>query len=323
MSIRIIDFPHSIPEAAYRQALKSMTERVVRTKMAKAVYQVGGISSPGISDLDMVVVFQDNAMVEENLLAGLTKEEQYLFIHNLYGISERKFAEAEQFAFYHQYELLAGVDLRSHSRLPAPDIEELKIQIALEFMVKMHVTLFLQSSYGVLRMRDLLLHVKALQYDLDFLGVTGDKVNRHISQVLEWRNSWFKSLPAERDILAWWKAFYTDFDRLLRDKFASLPFYLPAQTSYSIAKNILLLPSEDRISSSHKGLILPKLLSLIGKKYFRLQNRLNRFQFNIPVKSDHFPDVIEKKFRFEKDIVDYNKKYLPHFLPITSSLHAI
>lgn len=323
MSIRIIDFPHTIPESAYRQALKSMTERVVRTKMAKAVYQVGGISSPGISDLDMVVVFQDNAGVEENLLTGLTKQEQYLFIHNLYGISDHKFAEAEQFAFYHHYELLAGDDLRSHSRLPAPDVEELKIQIALEFMVKMYITLFLQDIYGVLRMRDLLLHVKALQYDLDFLGVTGDKVNLHIAQVLEWRNNWFKSPPSEKDILVWWKAFYVDFERLLREKLTSLPFYLPARPSYSIAKNILLMPSEDGISSSHKGFILPKLLSLTGKKYFRLQNRLNSFQFKVPIRSDHFPDVIEKKFRFEKDIVDYNKKYLPHCLPITSSLHAI
>jgi hypothetical protein len=49
---------------------------------------------------------------------------------------------------------------------------------------------------------------------------------------------------------------------------------------------------------------------------------MNRFQFNIPVQSSGIPEVIQGKFQFERTIVDYNKKYLPHFLPITSSLHA-
>ena len=99
MSYSIIDYPHGVSASFYEDALQSMAEKVLETGAAKAVYQVGGVSSPGISDLDMVIVFKHQAEVTRNFLEDLSEEERYLFIHNLYGISEDDFGGAEKFAF--------------------------------------------------------------------------------------------------------------------------------------------------------------------------------------------------------------------------------
>ena len=319
MSYRIIDVPRPVTDQAYQHALEKMTQRIMKTKSAIAVYQAGSVSAPGISDLDMIIVFKDNIREEHNFLSGLTAEERYLFIHNLYGISFSNFAEARRFAF-HNYRLLAGDELINY---PEPGKTEiLHVQTALEFIVKLHITLYIQEKYDVLRMRDLLLHVKALQYDLDLLGVSRGLLPELVNQVFEWRSRWFMNTPSEKEIVEWWKRFYSAFGIFLGETFAAHRFYLPPQPSYSIAKNITLIP-QDKISASTKGIRLPGQLSMFGKKFFKLQNKLIRFEFGIPVSSNKIPELLVEKFQLEKKLASYNRQFLPAFLPLTSSLHAV
>jgi hypothetical protein len=320
MKYMIIDFPHPQDKSFYQRSLERMTQRLMQSGSVKSVYQVGGISSPGISDLDMVAVFEDGVRVDRDFLKSLSKEERYLFIHNLYGISAGDFQEASQFAFYHNYSLLGGEDTRKNMQ-DRPQDAALSIQVAMEFLVKMHTTIFMQESYGVLRMRDLLLHVKALQYDLDLLAVTWGGLFDHVSQVIRWRKSWFVETPSTDEILTWWTGFVSGLRQFLEQELMSHPFYLPPGGVYRISKNVYLFPA-DKFASSRQGFVLPEFFSAFGKKFFRLQNRLNSFRFEIPVKSTMLPAIIESKFRFEKKIVEYNRNFLPHFLPLTSSLHV-
>jgi len=323
MSIKIIDHPHPVDESFYHASLHKMTRRLLQTGAATAVYQAGGISNPGISDLDMLVVFKDGVRVANNFLEGLSEEEKYLFIHNLYGISQQHFAGAERFAFYHRYTLLGGVEARSNITQDITETQLLKIQIALEFIVKLRITLFLQEEYGVLRMRDLLLHVKALRFDLDFLGITSGMLADQVDTVIEWRKQWFVKTPSESEILNWWTSFYKTFDRFFEEVILAQPFFLPARDKYRISKNIFVIPSDTKVRLSRSGFRLPHQFAFLGKKFFRLQNRLNEFQAELPVRSENIPGVLGQKFQFENAIVEYNKKYLPFFLPVTSSLHAI
>lgn len=323
MSIRIIDFPRPIETSFYEQALQTMCKRLLALNSVVAIYQIGGVNSPGISDLDMMIVFADGVRLDQNLLEGLSRDERYLFIHNLYGVSAGNFSDVERYAFYHQYRLLAGEDVRSHSLLSDAEKGLLKIQTALEFMVKLYITLYLQQRYQVLRIRDLLLHVKAMKYDLGFLNITSGNVFQEVEQVIAWRKNWFIKPPSNEDIISWWNSFNEHFNSLLSEMLATHPFYLPPRAYYRISKNMVLAPALDKLAVVHKGFILPNLFCSIEKKYFRLQNRLNNFQFQIPMKSSEIPELLLKRFQFEQNIVEYNKRYLPHFLPVTSSLHAI
>jgi hypothetical protein len=323
MNFRFTDYPREEPLSFYNEALDAMTARLMESGAVTAVYQLGGISNPGISDLDMLAVFKNEVEVDRNFLDGLSEDERYLFIHNVYGISENNFDEAQEYAFYFNYKFLAGKDLKPKIAPEESDLSAMKKQVALEFLLKFYITLQLQKEYGVFRMRDLLLHVKALQYDLEFLGITNGIVSDGVSQVIQWRNNWFNVPPAKSYVNKWINNFLPSLNELVIDTFKNHSLYLPPQEEYNVAKNIQLIPSSGKITVERKGLLLPVQLSVYGKKYFRLQNKLNRFRVPVPVRTDSFPPVLEKKFQFEKKIIAYNKKFLPHFLPLTSSLHAI
>jgi len=260
--------------------------------------------------------------VERNFLEGLTDDERYLFIHNLYGISENNFDEAQEYVFYFNYKFLAGNELKIKNAIQDSDLLSMKKQVALEFLLKFYITVHLQEEYGVIRMRDLLLHLKALQYDLEFLGITNGIISDGVAHVLQWRNNWFNVPPAKSYVVKWMNNFLPALNELADDVFQNHSLYLPPQQEYKIAKNIQLIPSSGKITMERKGMLLPVQLSGFGKKYFRLQNKLNNFRVQVPVRTDSIPPVLERKFQFEKKIVAYNKKFLPHFLPLTSSLHA-
>jgi hypothetical protein len=141
-----------------------------------------------------------------------------------------------------------------------------------------------------------------------------------ISQIFEWRKIWFNRAPAKKEIVKWWNEFYEEFEGFMKSLFDSHKFYLPQKPSYSITKNISLVPS-NTVSFSRQGFVLPGILSLAGKRYFNLQNKFNRFRFEIPVSSGNIPPILQQKFSFEKTHVAYNRNYLPNFFTLSFALH--
>lgn len=321
MSYHLIDYPHFVPEWEYKEILHAMVLRLAQLSETLSVYQIGGIGSPGISDLDMVVIFKDNQKVDKNFLDGLSNDERYLFIHNLYGISQTDFKDAERFTFFDNFTLLSGLDLRLNPALPRGDTEVLKKQVAMEYIIKMSINLYLQQFYKVLRIRDMLLHVKALQYDFDFLGIRTGKLIEKISQVIEWRKYWFKNIPSNKEIIKWWNEFNEEFELFLKSMFKNNKFYLPPKSSYSMANNISFVPTESIVLFSREGFLLPAIFAFMGKRYFRLQNKLNRFRFEIPITTENIPSILQQKFSFDKTHFEYKQNFLPNFFTLTVSLH--
>jgi hypothetical protein len=322
MSHRLIDFPHFVSESSYKKALDDMVKRLSALPETISVYQVGSIGSLGISDLDLIVIFEDNKRIEKNFLENLSPAEKYLFVHNLYGISQQDFADAVRFTFFNNFTLLYGRDIRLSPSLSPANIEILKKQVALEYVIRMCITTYLQQSYRVLRVRDLLLHVKALQYDCDFLGIEKGKLVEKISDIIEWRKNWFDKTPSNNEIIKWWNEFYEQFTQFVITIFNSHKFYLPEKPDYSITNNISVIPAKTRVNFSRHGFLLPHQLALFGKQYFRLQNRLNQFRFEIPVTFENTPPILLEKFEFEKKYFEYRNKFLPSFFTLTMNLHA-
>ncbi len=322
MSYRIIDYPHSVPESGYQQVLDVMVKRLSAIPETISVYQVGSISSPGISDLDMIAVFKNNKKIEKNFLENLSPEEKYLFVHNLYGISEADFAVVTRFTFFNNFTLLYGTDTRTNPPLSPENTEVLKKQVAIEYLIRMCITTYLQQSYRVLRVRDLLLHVKALQYDCEFLGIDTGRLVEKISEIIEWRKNWFSHTPSTMAILSWWKEFYEEFELFIKSLFDTHKFYLPEKSSYLITNNISVSPSTGIVRFSRKGIVLPVALAFLEKRYFRMQNKLNQFIFEVPVTHHPIPSILEEKFKFEKKYFEYNREFLPNFFTLTMNLHV-
>lgn len=320
MAYYCIDIPSKLQESDYHRILRGVVDKISALENVEAIYQIGGIASPGISDLDLVVVFRNDAVCRYNLHEHLSNEEKYLFIHKLYGCSVRHFQESSRFSFFHNFSLLFGTDVKREEKLAESETVVIKNQIALEYMVKMYVNLILQKEYSTLQLRSLLLHGKALNYDLEFLGVDALHLKGLVATLLEVRNNWFKTESGRDKLKTWFREFIEVYPKLLDSILKVRGMYMPKEASYKIAGNIYLLKA-DSLDCLRKGFLLPAFpTELLGKKYFRLQNKFNSFEIRVPFRTVEIPDALLKYFNFQNKQREYNQKNLPHFYPLASSL---
>ena len=98
--MRVIDYPRRVTIVDYENAISRMVGQLVSMPGVTTVYQIGGVSNPGISDIDLVVVFEDGQRVSSDPCRGLNKSDSYLFAHGLFGINRGNFAEASRHSFF-------------------------------------------------------------------------------------------------------------------------------------------------------------------------------------------------------------------------------
>jgi len=321
MNVTLIDYPVYIPTQEYDRAAREMTEQLKRLSGVISIYQVGSITDPGISDIDMLVVFKDGIKTDFNPLARFSSPGNYIFTHQLFGLHEPNFRQARDYFFFHHYKLLFGREINAgQPGFTEPDIRRLKQQIAYEYLVKSYITLTLQLTYRIVKLRPLLLEARANLYDLEFLGVKSGKMFNLVNTLINWRTNWFDNPPARQGILEWLEEFYRELVTFLKENLEIGGFYhIPAE-KYRFSRNIVIR-NHPKLFFSHKGFILfPGLAALWGKRFFNLHHRFNRFVFHIPVGDVDTHQVLKKKLEFETFCTDSNKKTIPFFAPLRSSL---
>jgi len=182
MKYKLIDKPQFVSREIYDKVTDKLISKLTSNTNVISIYTIGHVGNPGISDIDMLIIVKDNCdmliivkdncIVADNFRVEMSGQEKYLFLHQPYACSESGFKKAETFSFFHNYNLVHGKDVRTAANLNTTEIEILKKQTALEFLLKMYMQLFVQKKYKILRVRDLLLHGKALIYDLEFLNIS-------------------------------------------------------------------------------------------------------------------------------------------------------
>lgn len=317
---RLIERPAPILAAAYDRALDDATDLLARQPGLVALYQIGGVSAPGISDLDLVAVFEDDVAVVGDPSRALRTAYPSLFIHNPYGASRAHFERAQSASFFHNYRLLWGADVRTASGAPTGEGSvALRHQIALEYLVKMYVTASLQRAYRAVNVRSLLLHVKAVAYDLEFLDVHDGPLYDLAHRVIGWRERWFHDGPSDAEVADTFDALDGALVTCLDAAMARAPFYLPGETPYRIARNLWLRPGS-AFGYRRSGVRLPAALAVLGTRYVKASNRLGRFDFTAPVASGPPPSALAERFGLVERMGAYNRQHLPGFGPLTSSL---
>ncbi|MCO5288614.1 MAG: hypothetical protein M9940_04255 [Bacteroidetes bacterium] len=322
MKYNLISYPKYVEPDTYRHYSEKLYSTVKKNPDVVSIYSIGHVSNPGISDIDLLILVKDQTALTKNFRAEMSTEEKYLFLHQPYACSVSDFKKTEMFTFLHNYHLVYGTEMRTGAQLNAQDTELLKKQTALEFLLKMYIQLYVQKKYKTVRVRDLLLHGKALIYDLEFLNITEGKLYDLIKTVIEWRNEWFKKTPSDHQIIDWFENLYHE----LHNSFTTHPLfseiYFPETKTYQLSKNISLKAGSPQFQVIQKGMIIPLLRYVKSKKAVRLQNRFCSFRFDVPMAKTDIPPIISERFRIEKQLNENGRKYLRHFLTMTSSLKA-
>ena len=167
MQLNFIEYPKKIKSKVYDKTIKLVSKKLIEDKSVKSIYQIGHVKSPGISDLDLLVVYKDNESVLSNPRIWLSKQEKYIVTHNLFGVSEKDFKIMQNYSFFHNYKHIWGEKYQIGSNLKLEEQRILKKQIALEYLLQMYLVFTVQINYQIINLRGLLLHVNALKYDLE------------------------------------------------------------------------------------------------------------------------------------------------------------
>lgn len=314
MRLKFTEHPVHIDEAIYHRAIQRMAGILMDTGLVKCVYQVGGVSSPGISDLDLYVVFKNDTIYNENPVSSLEFPDKYLFSHKLFGTSEQLAPTMERFTFFGKYNLIAGEQIDMFSYLPsAEDIKILKPQIALEYLVKAWISVSTGIIFNTIKLRSFLLHAKAVQYDLNFLEIKNEGLSVCINRIIDIRNSWFKNQPSDTKLNKLVYEYRENLLKYIQQCISKYNFYLPDEANHKIAGRISLQNS-NQIKLTRNGIMLPSILTSKSKTLFKINNRLNNFSAEIPIKSENIPSIMQERYNVLKSAFEYNQTHLPYFI---------
>ncbi len=319
---RFIDRPAYIPRQMYQEAIDGVIRRNKELPGLKSVYKFGNITSPGISDLDLLFVFRNETISTASGFESLPEEHKSLFTHGIMAISEKHFIENNHFTLWSGHELMWGEacsETRDGKRT-TDESEQLGIQTALEFLIANYIDLKIQKCYRVIKLRAFLQHMKGLLYDLELLN---DRECMISSSLHDFKNrivNWFDKTPTDDEITEWINKFeplYVNYVEAILKKHA---LYLPENSRYPIAKNMMLLPG-GKLAYTRKGLLLPVAFSALGRNYFKLQHRLNTFSFMCPI-THSAAAIVKERYQFLSKMKAYNREHLPNFMTITTSITA-
>jgi hypothetical protein len=318
MRLKFINYPKYTPLDEYDKLTVKIAKQLIDLDEVVSVYRMGSIKNPGISDLDIICVFKDESKCMLDVRNGLNMVEKNILTHGSFGINVGNIEQSLKFNFLTNLKLLEGKDLNV---LKNPDTNMdswVKDQIALEFLLKMYITLDIQIAYGIIKLRSFLLQAKAVIFDLELLNIHSGELYDIVNQIIKMRNNWFELTPNSIELDSIVRDFHRMLGDLLKIQLSKEKFYLPS-ASISVTKNISI--QKNSIFYRKKtGFILPPQFSFLGKKYVNFQNRLNKFiymvNFNLPSSNSKQ----DQRFLFYKNLVEINRRDVPNFIPLTTSL---
>jgi len=309
----LIDFPRYTSLEEYEKAIDEMVDLLKTFDGAHTIFQVGGLSSPGISDIDFFVVFEDGVICNREPLNEISPKARYLFTHSLFGTAKKYAAQLEQYTLFRNYRKLWGEDFDVTEQYQDPD-DTMLTQMALEYLFKMYLTLQIESKNGIHGVRNFLLLAKAIEYDLKLLNISEGSLYDLCNEVLALRDRWFEDKIEKMQIEQFIPRFKSGVGQFLSDQLAHNTFYLPKVFNHKIARN-MQIANGDCLKTTIKGVApFPAFgTALMGKKYPKLLNRLVDFTFHIPYSQDDIPKRINDRFEALREAAAYNKEYLSHF----------
>ncbi|HEX5003124.1 MAG TPA: hypothetical protein VFW78_11565 [Bacteroidia bacterium] len=306
---------------AYQEAIQKMVLHLSAQPEIKAIYRIGGVSSPGISDIDLYVVFHEGSSYHDNPVKGLTRTDRYLFTHNLFGTSEKLAVQMEPFTFFGKYELIYGTDVGMLSfTLPPDQVPELEKQVALEYLAKAFLSICSNTNAGVIKVRGLLLHAKALLLDLNLLGVTSGPLYSLLQKMLEIRSNWFTNASSLQALSETIEPYKLHLQQLLQEQITINRFYIDSTVNKEVAKN-MTLHNGSKVEVKTHGFKIPGLLNSRIKKLRSIHNRISHMELVMPLTHTNIPTAVEKRFTLFRTAESLNAKNFPAFLPTAYGLH--
>ena len=195
-SYKFINIPKYVKPEVYENTIDKIVDLLKHEDAVRAIYRLGNVNHPGISDIDIVVLFKDGSNYIANPYNSLNSKDKYLLTHKLFGASEDQFKKVIKYCFWDNLECILGEPINlepENGMLTDNEKEFYKKQLGLEFLLKNYIELSVQLTYKVVKLRSILQEIKGIRYDLTFLDIKGLEINKYIKDFLKRLDYWFES----------------------------------------------------------------------------------------------------------------------------------
>lgn len=190
-------FPVASTTDDYGRAGEELEQALAQVPGAVAVYRYGGVTAPGISDLDRLVVTEDGRPVP-SIWPQLTERTRYLAMHTPARADPETFARHRWFSELGTPELVWGTPIPVEDR-PVPEYSE--PLLAAEALVVSALKLRKLSVTGRAKVRPWLCELSNLRLDLHHARIGNGEAPHAwslVEEVQRVRRDWWNLVERER-----------------------------------------------------------------------------------------------------------------------------
>jgi len=193
--IKFINWPFFYDRVNYERSIEKVVDYLSKCEEISAIYQIGDIGVPGISDIDLIIVFKDDVKsFQQSYRKLFNKHDVYLFMHGIYGMPENIFERRELLIPIYKTKVLMGHVIDEKKVLDEAERKILKRIYALEYLLINLSNLTSQFIQRELKIRNIMCSLYALNYDFEILsnGELEDDEKLFVREINNLRNSWWE-----------------------------------------------------------------------------------------------------------------------------------
>jgi hypothetical protein len=297
--LKLIDFPRACDRDLYGRTVEKVVTVLSQHAFVRSIHQVGSVRHPGISDIDLLVVVDDEAHSGMSPFETLTDEERYLFTHSCFLVPESLASELTAYSLLHGLRRLYGTTRPWDSETDSAITNPVRQQTAKEFLVKNLLDLYVQVEYRIVKVRALLQHVKGLRLDLDLLQLADGSLRALVDRAIDVIDGWFgmRDADVESCVAELTAELLPSLHRTVDAATQPAPLYAPSGCPLLVASN-MVLDAGPGVALRRRGVRLPSIPGLEGRRHFNAHHRLNRFWVQVPARTAPAGSYEAKRFHF-------------------------
>jgi hypothetical protein len=293
--VNLIDLPRPCEKQLYFSTVDKVVTTLSTHAYVDAIYQVGDVRHPGISDIDLLLVVRDDAQTREDPLERLSVAERYLFTHSCFIVPLSLAPDLARHVLLSGYRRLYGTEW-SWTSDPVT-ARPLEVQTALEFLAKNLVDLYVQLTYGMLKVRVFLQHLKGVKVDLALLGIEGGQLAVVLEHATELIDEWFARRDLKRQVAQTAIELLPLLRLALAEATTRETLFAPFGAAIPFTRNILLNRGPG-VDLTHRGVRLPRIPGVEPRRQFNAHHRFNRFGFRLPITAAQAGSYHASRFDF-------------------------
>ena len=219
-NLEFIDFPRQLSICEYDKNESRFVDYFQCHPAVAAVYKIGGVNDPGISDLDLILVLKKKGVLERRDYEFISEADGYVFAHRPFVIPENLFPWIHYYFYPSGLQNLTGENYTFFQPVADTERKQLTWFVCTEAALSRLCDIVFQTTCkSSISVRKMLLKLNSIKHNIDLVQKLDETIvnaeqRGFISQISDLRKSWF-SLHKEVQVTEMLKAIYKGITILL------------------------------------------------------------------------------------------------------------